>query len=74
MKSYSFDNSRTNRKNGHIAYANIFCALCHGEKVEAVSPFWADISCNNLDLIESCGLSIKKHILKEFYYLPGTLK
>ena len=60
--------------NGQITYANIFCALCNGEKLENIKPFWGDISCNNLDIIEACGIIIKKQILKPSYYTPQSLK
>ena len=59
---------------GQITYSNIFCALCNGEILENVKPFWGDVSCNNLDIIDTCGISIKEHILQAPYYIAGSLR
>ena len=59
---------------GGVTYANIFCAYCHGETVDTLKPFTADISCNNMDIIAECGFSIEEDILTHEYYVRGALK
>ena len=54
-------------------YANLFCALCNGIALVNVSPVSGQISCNNLDLIQSCGLGVEDQILRPSNYVPGTL-
>ena len=58
---------------GKAVYSNIFCALCNGEEIRQLAAFKGGISCNNLDLISACGLSIKEHVLQPQNYVSGTL-
>merc|ERR1712223_1117423 len=67
LHTYHMDLPVEMKSKGQITYSNIFCALCNGETLENVKPFWGDVSCNNLDIIDTCGISIKEQILQAPY-------
>lgn len=54
-------------------FQNIFCAICNGIKLQNLTENSAIITCNNMDIIDSCDVDIREDILIPENYLQGTL-
>ena len=68
--TYHLDVPVRSESSGKV-YSNIFCAMCHGDS-ENITKVAGHVICNNEDLIQACGISVRNDILVPDFYNPTT--
>ena len=54
-------------------YQNIFCAICNEVPIKSLKVAASIITCNNMDVINSCGLDVLDHVVNDENYVSGSL-
>ena len=57
----------------NLTYSNWFCAFCNDD-VDDLATFRADVSCNNVDIIDDCAFDVTNDILTDDNYIAGQLR